>query len=171
MLRSFALVAFACTLACSFAAPTVQTQPLWTYGHAAYTYGPLHCTGSPCDVVPSCNKAHWVQDIENFNNDPSSKASISTVYSYGGDIEFWPSDKNELDACWAPATDTCYYTSYYDKNNKAAADVYAKADGVHQIVALMDARLDGWNMIEAYNNNDACNFGDFYPNLNNLSSV
>ena len=171
MLRSFALVAFACTLACSFAAPTVQTQPLWTYGHAAYTYGPLHCTGSPCDVVPSCNKAHWVQDIENFNNDPSSKASISTVYSYGGDIEFWPSDKNELDACWAPATDTCNYTSYYDKNNKAAADVYAKADGVHQIVALMDARLDGWNMIEAYNNNDACNFGDFYPNLKNLSSV
>ena len=61
-------------------APTAPAQPLWTYGHAAYTYGPLHCTGSPCDVVPSCNKAHWVKDIEAFNTDTSiSNASISTV--------------------------------------------------------------------------------------------
>jgi len=151
-------------------------QPTWTYGHAAYTYGPLHCTGSPCDVVPSCNKAHWKEDIEKFNNDHNiSSASIKTVYSYGGDVEFWPMKKGKEpanpQACWAPAKDSCNYTSYYDPNNEKAADVYHGAAGVEQVVALLDARLDGWNMIEQYNHNDACEFGDFYPNLNNLTDV
>merc|ERR1719174_2011324 len=144
----------------AIAAPAaVKPQPL-------FTYGPLHCTGSPCDVVPSCNKAHWKGDIEKFNMDHAiSNASISTVYSYGGDVEFWPK-KEDPPACAAPAKDTCNYTSYYDPVNEKAADTYSKVDGVGQIVALLDARLDGWNMIEQYNNNDACNFGDFYPNLN-----
>merc|ERR1711934_746279 len=164
------LLAFALAITAATALPTASTAP-FHYGHAAYTYGPLHCTGSPCDVVPSCNQAHWAKDISNFNNDKSiSDASISTVYSYGGDVEFWPK-KEDPHACWAPAKDTCNYTSYYDPVNKKAADTYSKVDGVGQIVALLDARLDGWNMIEQYNNNDACNFGDFYPNLNNLSAV
>jgi hypothetical protein len=121
-------------------------------------------------VVPSCNDAHWKKDIENFNMDKSiSAAKVSTVYSYGGDVEFWPA-KEEPQSCWAPATDSCNYTSYYDPINKMAAQNYSTAEGVTQVVALLDARLDGWNMIEAYNNNDACNFGDFYPNLNNLTS-
>jgi len=147
-------------------------QPTFTYGHAAYTYGPLHCTGNPCDVVPSCNKAHWAKDIEAFNKDTNiSNASISTIYSYGGDVEFWP-NKNSPQACHAPAKEgTCNYTSYYDQNNEKAADVYRNSVGVKQVVALLDARLDGWDMISSYNNNDACNFGDFYPNLNNLSAV
>merc|ERR1712086_15790 len=165
-----ALLLVVAALAFAAAAPTVTPKPLFTYGHAAYTYGPLHCTGSPCDVVPSCNVAHWKSDIEAFNKDTSiSNASISTVYSYGGDVEFWPK-KEDPQACWAPAKDTCNFTSYYDPNNKKAADTYAQAEGVSQIVALLDARLDGWDMIEAYNNNDACNFGDFYPNLNNLTA-
>merc|ERR1712159_89166 len=83
---------------------------------------------------------------------------------------FWPK-KEDPTACQAPAKDTCNFTSYYDPNNKKAADTYASAEGVNQVVALLDARLDGWNMIKQYNNNDACNFGDFYPNLNNLSAV
>jgi hypothetical protein len=155
----------------SVAAAPTATSP-FHYGHAAYTYGPLHCTGNPCDVVPSCNSAHWKKDIEAFNTDTSiSDASISTIYSYGGDVEFWPTG-TPLDpqACWAPAKDSCNYTSYYDPVNAKAADTYSKAEGVTQIVALMDARLDGWNMITQYNNNDACNFGDFYPNLNNLTT-
>merc|ERR1712216_656783 len=153
------------------AAPLNPSTAPFHYGHAAYTYGPLHCTGSPCDVVPSCNQAHWAKDISAFNNDKSiSDASISTVYSYGGDVEFWPK-KEDPQACWEPAKDTCNYTSYYDPVNEKAADTYSKVDGVGQIVALLDARLDGWNMIEQYNNNDACNFGDFYPNLNNLTTV
>merc|ERR1712178_329931 len=103
------------------ALPAAIASP-FHYGHSAYTYGPLHCTGNPCDVVPSCNKAHWKTDIENFNLDTSiSDASIKTVYSYGGDVEFWPA-KSDPTACWAPAKDgACNFTSYYDTNNKAAA--------------------------------------------------
>jgi len=167
------LLSLALVVAAAVAAPTsTQVQPTFVYGHAAYTYGPLHCTGNPCDVVPSCNKAHWAKDIEAFNTDHSiSNASISTIYSYGGDVEFWP-NKNSPKACQAPAVEgTCNYTSYYDENNEKAADVYRKSEGIKQVVALLDARLDGWDMITAYNKNDACNFGDFYPNLNNLSAV
>merc|ERR1711934_874207 len=167
--RAMRIAILALALVAAVTAAPQKSSP-WHYGHAAHTYGPLHCTGSPCDVVPSCNQAHWKDDIEGFNNDKSiSDAAISTVYSYGGDVEFWPKKENP-EACWAPAKDDlCNYTSYYDPVNKKAADVYAKADGVTQIVALLDARLDGWNMIELYDNNDACNFGDFYPNLNNLT--
>merc|ERR1712072_1644202 len=170
--RTMSRIAVALALiAVANAAPLTQVQPTFTYGHAAYTYGPLHCTGSPCDVVPSCNKAHWKKDIEAFNTDTSiSDASISTVYSYGGDVEFWPKNKN-IKECWAPATSECNFTSYYDPNNRKAADEYASTGGVSQIVSLIDSRLDGWNMIKDYNNDDACNFGDFYPNLNNLSDT
>merc|ERR1711990_624771 len=158
-------------VAVATAAPLTQVQPTFTYGHAAYTYGPLHCTGSPCDVVPSCNKAHWKKDIEAFNTDTSiSDASISTVYSYGGDVEFWPKNKN-IKECWAPATSECNFTSYYDPNNRKAANDYASTGGVSQIVALIDSRLDGWNVVVDDREEDACNFGDFYPNLNNLSDT
>merc|ERR1712205_107415 len=152
--RTMSRIAVALALiAVANAAPLTQVQPTFTYGHAAYTYGPLHCTGNPCDVVPSCNKAHWKSDIEKFNMDTSiSNASISTVYSYGGDVEFWPKNKNDPKACQAPAKDSCNYTSYYDKNNEKAAAEYVTAKGVNQVVALLDARLDGWDMITQYNN-------------------
>jgi len=165
------VITLALLIGVASAAPASNVQPLWTYGHAAYTYGPLHCTGSPCDVVPSCNTAHWAKDIEAFNMDTAiSNATISTVYSYGGDVEFWPK-KEDPTACWAPAKDgACNYTSFYDSNNQKAADAYTKAEGVKQIVSLLDGRLDGWNQITTYNNNDACEFGDFYPNLNNLTA-
>jgi len=164
LLVSFCLVAFAAAL------PTV-VQPKFTRGHAAYTYGPLHCVASPCSVVPSCNSAHWKKSIEAFNTDTSvSDAAITTVYSYGGDVEFWP-DKANKQACWAPATDACNYTSYYDPVNRKAADTYSTTAGVKQIVSLIDSRLDGWNMIELYDHHDACEFGDFYPNLNNLTKT
>jgi hypothetical protein len=122
-------------------------------------------------VVPSCNKAHWAGPIGDFNQDTSiSDVAISQIYSYGGDVEFWPS-KTSKQACWAPADpDSCNATSYYDKNNKLAASEYAKAPGVKSITALLDARMDGWNMIQDYNSYDACDFGDFYPNLNNLTA-
>jgi len=168
MMNRLLVLSLALVVVCS-AAP-VKPKPTWTYGHAAYTYGPLHCTGSPCDVVPSCNKAEFAPDIAKFNNDHSiSDAGISTIYSYGGDVEFWPKSQAPADSCHAPAKDTCNFTSYYDPINEKAAGVYAKTDGVEQVVALIDARLDGWDMITQYNNLDACQFGDFYPNLNNLS--
>jgi hypothetical protein len=157
------------TLALAAAAKSAPTSA-FTYGHAAYTYGPLHCVSDPCSVVPSCNKAHWAEPIGAFNDDKSiSDAMITQVYSYGGDVEFWPNKNNEQ-ACWAPADmANCNATTYYDKNNQAAAAVYAGVSGVESITALLDARMDGWNMITDYNNYDACDFGDFYPNLNNLT--
>eukprot|EP00656_Telonema_subtile_P017856 TRINITY_DN1962_c0_g2_i1.p1 TRINITY_DN1962_c0_g2~~TRINITY_DN1962_c0_g2_i1.p1 ORF type:complete len:440 (-),score=105.29 TRINITY_DN1962_c0_g2_i1:73-1392(-) len=166
-MKMFLLLA---SLAAAFAAPAA-TSP-FTYGHAAYTYGPLHCVPDPCEVVPSCNKAHWASNIGDFNSDTSiSDVAISQVYSYGGDVEFWPTSKTSLNACWAPADPaTCNATSYYDNNNRLAAAEYAKAPGVKSITALLDARMDGWQMISDYNSYDACNFGDFYPNLNNLTA-
>jgi hypothetical protein len=157
-------------LSVAFAAPLTTSSSPFTYGHAAYTYGPLHCVPDPCSVVPSCNKAHWAEPIGNFNQDTSiSDVAISQIYSYGGDVEFWPS-KQDKQACWAPANpDSCNATSYYDNNNRLAAAEYAKAPGVKSITALLDARMDGWDMIQNYNSYDACDFGDFYPNLNNLT--
>merc|ERR1712195_69283 len=89
------------------------------------------------------------------NDDKSiSDAMITQVYSYGGDVEFWPNKNNEQ-ACWAPADmANCNATTYYDKNNQAAAAVYAGVSGVESITALLDARMDGWNMITDYNNYD-----------------
>merc|ERR1711959_95318 len=166
-MRSFVLLSLAAAAA---AAPQV-VQPLFTRGHAAYTYGPLHCVASPCSVVPSCNSAHWKTDIEAFNADTAGTgAEIKTVYSYGGDVEFWPKKGGDTKtACWAPAKDTCNFTSYYDPVNRKAAATYSTTKGVEQIVSLIDSRLDGWEMIKLYNNHDACEFGDFYPNLNNLT--
>merc|ERR1712166_837172 len=87
------------TLALAAAAKSAPTSA-FTYGHAAYTYGPLHCVSDPCSVVPSCNKAHWAEPIGAFNDDKSiSDAMITQVYSYGGDVEFWPNKNNEQ-ACW-----------------------------------------------------------------------
>merc|ERR1711934_923839 len=170
MLSQLVLAALAFTSASAVPLAAPKPSP-FTYGHAAYTYGPLHCVEDPCSVVPSCNKAHFAGAIGDWNSDTSiSDASISQIYSYGGDVEFWPA-KTDQQACWAPANpDTCNATTYYDSNNKLAAAEYAKAPGVKSITALLDARMDGWNMIENYNNYDACDFGDFYPNLNNLTA-
>lgn len=109
---------------------------------------------------------------------PSHRPSLSLFlfapprsYAYGGDIEFWP-NKTSPDACWATASDDlnkCNVSVYYDNNNKKAAQVYQQAAGVTSIVALLDSRMDGWDQITTYNNFDGCKFGDFYPNLVNLS--
>merc|ERR1711998_347741 len=155
-------VAFAAIVACASAAPA-NTGSAFVYGHAAYTYGPLHCSADQCAVMPSCNKAHWKPAIGAFNEAASSDASkIKTIYSYGGDVEFWPINSgsgNDTQSCWAPASDNCNYTSYFEENNHNAAVTYKSTSGVEQVVALLDARMDGWDMITHYNNFDACNFG------------
>lgn len=43
--------------------------------------------------------------------------------------------------------------------------------GVDTIVALLDSRMDGWQQIQTYNDYDACHFGNFYPNLLNLTET
>mmetsp|Transcript_70102 Transcript_70102/g.169709 ORF Transcript_70102/g.169709 Transcript_70102/m.169709 type:complete len:500 (+) Transcript_70102:21-1520(+) len=141
-----------------------------SYGTAAYTYGPLKCDPDPCDVTPSCNHAEFKPDIEAFNTDTSiSDTPINIVYSYGGDIELWP-DPHYPHSCWAPAqSPACNISVFYDPVNAEAAMVYREAQGVTSVVALLDGRLDGWQQIQTYNDYDGCKFGDFYPNLNNLT--
>jgi hypothetical protein len=162
-------LALSCFATDAFAASAASP---FTWGHAAYTYGPLHCKSEACDVVPSCNHAHWAKDIAAFNNATAqTNDDLNIVYAYGGDIEFWP-NKTAPDACWATASDDlnqCNVSVYYDPNNKHSAEFYKQADGVNSIVALLDSRMDGWDQIETYNDFDHCKFGDFYPNLVNLS--
>jgi len=168
-MASRALLCVAALVAAAASAP-VTSHPVFNYGHAAYVYGPLHCTGNPCDVVPSCNEAHWAPAIAAFNK--ASPVPISTILSYGGDPEFW-ADAGVQDptACWAPAKSTCNFTTDFDPNNQKAAGHYAATEGVKSVIALIDGRLDGWQQILRYNGYDACNYGDFYPNLNNLTDA
>jgi hypothetical protein len=143
----------------------------FTYGHAAYTYAPLQCASDPCEVVPSCNRAHWAADIGNYNNAAATNGKINIVYAYGGDIEFWANAKDPQ-GCWAPASNdlnVCNVSVFFDPNNAKAAEVYQAAPGVDTVVALLDGRLDGWDQIQTYNGYDGCKFGDFYPNLVNLT--
>jgi hypothetical protein len=130
---------------------TITTLPI-PPGNAIYAYAPLHCTPDACEVVPSCNKAAWARDIEEFNSnctDGVKNCQIEIVNSYGGDIEFWAS-KDSPDACAAPASTNlskCNVSVYFDQNNAKAAEAYKKTEGVKAITALLDGRLDGMDQI------------------------
>ena len=98
---------------------------------------------------------------------------IEVVNSYGGDIEFWAS-KDSPDACSAPASTNlskCNVSVYFDSNNAKAAEAYKNAEGVKAITALLDGRLDGMDQINTYDKFDNCSFGNFYPNLQNLTQT
>ena len=71
---------------------------VFSWGHAPYTYGPLHCTAHTCDVVPSCNRALWAKNISEYNQNAPEGSQMNIVYSYGGDIEFW-AGKEHPDGC------------------------------------------------------------------------
>jgi hypothetical protein len=175
------LLATAATLAAAGVQSAAASEHLgrgdvFTWGHAAYTYGPLHCTEYDCDVVPSCNRAEWSTNISDYNKAAPEDAEINIVYSYGGDIEFW-AGKAHPDGC-ARGTipvpfqqDVCNVSVYFDPNNQAAAVVYDEVDKVESIVALLDSRMDGWTQITTYNNYDGCKFGNFYPDLSNLTDA
>lgn len=157
----------------AFALAVVGTNAAipFTYGHAAFTYAPMQCTSNPCDVVPSCNRAHWSTDIAAFNTAGQTNGKINIVYAYGGDIEFWANAKSP-EGCWTPASNdlgVCNVSVFYDPNNALAAGVYRETEGVDAVVALVDGRMDGWAQIQTYNGYDGCDFGDFYPNLTNLT--
>lgn len=154
---------------------TATNNPAYKWGHAAYTYGPLLCEpGDVCAVVPSCNRAGFAPAIEQFNLATADTTDdFSTILSYGGDIEFW-AGPNSSAGCAAPAStdpSVCNVSVYYDPNNAKAAEVYKNVSGVKSITALVDSRMDGWTQIQEYNNNDNCSFGDFYPDLNNLTNA
>ena len=154
---------------------TAANNPAYKWGHAAYTYGPLLCEpGNVCAVVPSCNRAGFAPEIEQYNSATADTSDdFSTILSYGGDIEFWASSNNTA-GCAAPAStdpSVCNVSVYFDDNNVKAAEVYKNVSGVKSITALLDSRMDGWNQIQTYDNNDNCSFGNFYPNPNNLTEA
>jgi len=168
--------------AVSIAAMAVGTasaanNPAYKWGHATYTYGPLLCEpDNVCAVVPSCNRAGFAPDIEEFNTATETTTDdFSTILSYGGDIEFW-SGKGHPDGCarnpYASTDPTvCNVSVYFDPNNLKAAQAYSEVQGVKSITALLDSRMDGWEQIKTYDDNDYCQFGNFYPDLRNLSNV
>ena len=153
----------------------VQLRVRSNYGHATYTYGPLKCTDDACDVTPSCDHAAFAGNISAYNEGAPENAKINIVYSYGGDIEFW-SGKGHPDGCarnpYASTDPTvCNVSVYFDPNNLKAAQAYSEVQGVKSITALLDSRMDGWEQIKTYDDNDYCQFGNFYPDLRNLSNV
>lgn len=151
-------------------------NPAFKWGHAAYTYGPLLCVDDFCEVVPSCNAAQWLDEIEEYNTATKTTTDdFSTILSYGGDIELW-AGQGHPDGCdREPYASTdpaiCNVSVFFDPNNLAAAKNYSTAKGVKSITALLDSRMDGWNQITTYDNTDTCDFGDFYPDLRNLSNA
>jgi len=155
---------------------SAANNPAYKWGHATYTYGPLLCQEDVCEVVPSCNRAKWADDIEAYNTATSTTDDdFSTIYSYGGDIEFW-AGKNHTDGCdrnpfASTNSSVCNVSVYFDNNNLKAAQSYSKVKGVKSITAIVDSRMDGWEQIKTYNDKDGCGFGDFYPDLRNLSNV
>jgi len=169
-----ATVALAATAAS--ASNALGRGDVFTWGHAAYTYGPLHCTEYECDVLPSCNRAEWSTNISDYNKNALDDGQINIVYSYGGDIEFW-AGKAHPDGCARGKIpvpfqqDVCNVSVYFDPNNQAAAVVYDEVEKVDSIIALLDSRMDGWTQIQQYNNFDGCKFGNFYPDLSNLTDA
>ena len=79
-MKTTILLVIVCIIA--FIAKTNAAEP-FKYGNAASTYGPLHCTSSTCDVVPSCNRAGWAPQIAEYNKDADEGSEINIVYSYG----------------------------------------------------------------------------------------
>ena len=158
--------ALALTASTAAASSKLGRGEVFTWGHAVYTYGPLHCTEYECDVVPSCNRAEWSTNISEYNNAAPEDAEINIVYSYGGDIEFW-AGKAHPDGCARGKIpvpfqqDVCNVSVYFDPNNQAAMAVYDQVDKVESIVALLDSRMDGWTQIQEYDNYDGCKFGNF----------
>jgi len=167
-MKTASLLAFATGVA---AAPNSTSAFKW--GHAVYTYGPLLCDpGDVCAVVPSCNRASFAPDIDDFNsNDTRTDDDFSTVYSYGGDVELWAT-KETPHACNKPASTNmsqCNVSVYFDSNNLRAAEVYNAIDTVDSVVMMIDGRMNGWEQITSYDNYDKCNFSNFYSNLQNLT--
>ena len=77
-------------------------------------------------------------------------------------MEFWATaGSDDPTACWAPASDECNPDVYFDADNEAAAVKYLGSHGVDHVHALVDGRMDGWQMISTYDNYDACGYGDF----------
>ena len=97
-----------------------QSPPFPPSGAAAWVYD-----------VAGGEPAMWSDDIAAFNQLAGARAhNISTVFSYGGDMEYYKADPNP-------------FQTYFPPENQAAALAYKRTDGVNSVVLVIDGRMDG----------------------------
>lgn len=91
--------------------------------NAAWVYDSIHSknNGEP---------GAWVDAIASYNKGARAQSKITTVFSYGGDMELYPKLKEP-------------YQSYFDAKHQEAARRYAAVEGVDTIIAVLDGRMDG----------------------------
>lgn len=99
----------------------------------------LPCTLFAAGVLPSRGNAAWVYDVTGgasgmwadqigaYNELASPCAVLNTVFSYGGDME-WYADGGQ---------------TYFDEQSQEAAAAYGSLPGVEHLVAVVDGRMDG----------------------------
>ena len=72
--------------------------------------------------------AEWAAAIGEFNG--KSRAPISVVFSYGGDMEYYPASKSP-------------YQTYFPAESQMAAAAYNATAGVSSVVLVIDGQMDG----------------------------
>jgi len=87
-------------------------------GNAAWVYD-----------VKGGQPAMWAPQIGGFNQG-NVNHSISIVYSYGGDMEYYP-DLGQP------------YQTYFDASSQQAAKTYSQTQGVKSVICVVDGRMDG----------------------------
>ena len=92
------------------------TDPGFPIGNAAWVYD---TKGGAAGM--------WADSIGSFNSNATACAKVATVYSYGGDME-WYSPAGQV---------------YFSDQSQQAAAKYAAAPGVDRVIAVVDGRMDG----------------------------
>jgi hypothetical protein len=72
--------------------------------------------------------AEWTVDVAGFNR--LSKTPLSTIFSYGGDMEYYPSSPSP-------------FQTYFPASSQAAAAAYNSTHGVSYVILVIDGRMDG----------------------------
>lgn len=99
-------------------------------GNAAWAYD-----------VKGGQPAMWGPQIADFNTN-NDNHTFSTVYSYGGDMEYY-------------AGLTPPFQTYFNADSQEAAAIYSKIPGVQRVICVVDGRMDGGQ--------------SWSPNLSNLT--
>ncbi len=80
------------------------------------------------DIVPGM----WVQNLTDYNNGASDSSKLSTIFSYGGDVEMY----------YNKTTEKWDIFVYYDQDGHNSTAQYSKVPGVN-VMPIVDGRLDG----------------------------
>jgi hypothetical protein len=72
--------------------------------------------------------AEWADDISAFNL--AAKTPLSIIFSYGGDMEYYPNSAQP-------------FMTYFPPASVAAAESYNSTPGVNHVITVIDGRMDG----------------------------